>query len=651
MTIRQKLIAAFFGVTVIPLLVITLIVSSQAVNREFEQFNESSTKQIHEVDNAFNVFLQSVAQNVDLLTHSTTVKGADATVPNFVGEAQPFKLAIPTTGKGGDIYALFEQMGKTHPSYAYAYFGTGHGGYVQWPVSDLRAHYDPRTRGWFESGAKGGGKPVRTAAYFFPEDNTTIISTVQQFTADDGAQGVVGLDVSLNQLTETVKKVVFGKAGYLILVEDTGNVLADPRHPEHNFKSLDTLGGAYKDLATKEPGSYDIELDGKKYTANVYHSDALGWKYIGLIETSEILAGAKRTAWIIAGVGALLVAIFVAGGVVLSRLLVSPINLAAASLKDIGSGQGDLTRRLAVNQKDETGALASGFNGFVESIQRVVRDIRSSGQNVQSSASDIGKDASQLDDAAQRQSRAVEQVSIAFHQMVASANEVASNCNQAAQSAQAGENQASKGEEMIVLMVGQVNELGQRIQRATDSISELQTNTQNITGILATVRGIADQTNLLALNAAIEAARAGEQGRGFAVVADEVRSLANRTSESITQINSILVDLVGSSKKVDHEMQLSLEQSNQSVAFTTQVSAAFSGVQDAVRTIKSMTQEIATAASEQHRVAEEIDRHINGIHGDADQIAAISRRFTATTQSLTRVSGELNQLVSRFRVD
>ena len=651
MTIRQKLIAAFFCVTVIPLLVITLIVSKQAVNREFEQFSDSSTRQIHEVDNAFSVFLESVAQNVDLLTHSSLIKSADNTVPNFVDEPAAFKLKIPTEGKGQQIYNFFEQIGKSHPSYAYAYFGTGHGGYVQWPVSELRAHYDPRGRGWFETGAKAAGKPVRTAAYFFPEDNSTIISTVAQFTADDGAQGVVGLDVSLQQLTGTVKKVNFGQTGYLILVENTGNVLADPRHPEHNFKALDSLGEGYKSLADKSPGTYAVELDGKQYTANVYHSDALGWKYIGLIETAEIVAGAKHTAWLIALAGVLLVAVFMVGGVILARLLISPINQVAGSLGAMGNGQGDLTARLPVNHKDETGALATGFNGFVESIQRVVRDIRGGAQNLQVSASDIEKDAQQLDNAAQRQSSAVEQVSVAFHEMVGSANEVAASAQQAAASAQAGESQATTGEKTIGLMVGQVNELGERIHRATQSIAELKVNTNNIRGILATIHSIADQTNLLALNAAIEAARAGEQGRGFAVVADEVRTLATRTSESISQINDILRDLVSSAQKVDDEMQESLTQSNRSVAFTADVRTAFSGVQDAVSNIKNMTQEIATAAGEQHRVAEAIDRHISGINGDADQIAQIAGRFRGTTQSLLQVSAELGQLVSRFNVD
>jgi methyl-accepting chemotaxis protein len=240
-------------------------------------------------------------------------------------------------------------------------------------------------------------------------------------------------------------------------------------------------------------------------------------------------------------------------------------------------------------------------------------------------------------------------VSTAFHEMVSTANEVAANCSRAAQAAQLGEDQAHKGQQIISLMVGQVESLGERIRQAADSIVHLEQNTQNITAILNTISGIAEQTNLLALNAAIEAARAGDQGRGFAVVADEVRALAKRTAESTEQINGLLVGLVNSTQTVSMEMQRSLTQSIESVAFTAQVEEAFAGVHHAVTTIKDMNTQIATAAEEQHAVAEDINRHITEIHSDAGRISEVSSASKATTRSLTQISGELNELVGRFR--
>lgn len=651
MTIRVKLIAAFICITLIPTLVITVFVTTQAMTRERDQFNQSSLKQIHEVDNAFSLFLNSVAENVALLASTPQVRSADNSLNSFLDTVTESKMSGPSQGVGAGLYEFFSLLGKSHPAYAYVYMGTSDGRFLQWPDSNIGAHYDPRQRAWFKSGLSGNGKPVRSAAYLFAEDNSMNISIVSTFPDKLGGTGAIGLDVSLKQLTEAAKKVRFGETGYLLVVEDGGNVLADPRHPENNLKPLKSLGEGYQFLASQPVGFYDVSIEGVDYSANVYKSQNLGWTYIGLIETREINAGAWHLVMIISALSAGLVAVFALCGVALSRVLISPINAASARLRDIASGDGDLTGRLEVKGRDEMSEMAEGFNGFVGSIQALVADIRISSQQVGLGAGEISSQAIQLDETVQRQSTAVDMVSTAFHEMVATANEVAASCNRAADAAQHGEDQAHRGQKVIGLMIEQVSNLGDKIKRATDSIGHLQQNTQSITTIIDTIRSIAEQTNLLALNAAIEAARAGDQGRGFAVVADEVRALAKRTAESTEQINSLLVSLVSSTQSVAKDMQQSLNQSNESVAFTVQVEEAFSGVHEAVTTIKDMNTQIATAAEEQHAVAEDINRHIVDIHTDAERINQVSQRSRTTTQTLSQVSGELNRLVGRFRTD
>lgn len=651
MTIRFKLIAAFIGVTLIPVLIITLFVTSQAMDRERTQFNQSSVKQIQEVDNAFSLFLESAAENVTLLTQTRLLKSADSSLPSYMDKSQATQISPPVSGAGVAIYELFEQFGETHPSYSFVYASTSQGHYLQWPVSELRANYDPRERPWFKAALTGNGKPVRTQAYEFKEANAVIISTTQTFIDADGGTGVISLDVSLNKLTEVAKNVRFGDKGYLVLVEGDGTVLADPMHPTYNFKALASLGDGYKFLASQSAGFYSVQLEGKDYNASVYKSPTLGWTYIGLIESSEISAGAWHLVWVITLLGGALVVIFGLCGVALSKVLIAPINNTSAGLRDIASGEADLTRRLEVKGNDETAQMAKGFNSFVGSIQNLIKEIRASSLQVEREAMDIGTQADQLDSSAQRQSMAVDMVSTAFHEMVATANEVAMNCNRAAEAAQHGQDQAHKGQQVIGLMVSQVSSLGERIRQASESISQLEQNTQDITAILDTIRGIAEQTNLLALNAAIEAARAGDQGRGFAVVADEVRALAKRTSDSTEQINGLLHKLVTSSQSVALDMQHSLVQSNESVAFTAQVEEAFAGVREAVTTIKDMNTQIATAAEEQHAVAEDINRHIADIHSDAGRISEVSSVSKTSTHSLTQISSELNKLVGCFRTD
>lgn len=650
MTIRNKLIAAFIAITIIPILIITVFVSRMVMEREEAYFDESSSKQMAEVDNGFDVFLSSVAQNAIAMSESALLKSVDGTMPNYISIGQASQLQEPTTGRAGEVYSTFTQIAKAHPSYAYVYMGSSQGGYLQYPASTIKANYDPRVRGWFTTGISGNGKPMRTTAYFIPEDDTTIISTVQRFTDATGGYGVIGLDVSLKQLTESAKRVHFGQSGYLMLVEDTGNVLADPSDPAHNFKMLDSLGDGYKELAAITSGRLEVTLNGKQYTANVYHSERLGWKYIGLIESSEIAAKVKSIALLIIATGLVLILVFVILGWILANKLIAPINQTACSLKEIASGEGDLTRRLDTSSKDETAALAEGFNSFVGRIQLLIREIRSSSQSVEQSAGSIGQQANTLDHAAQRQAQAVDMLSTAFHEMVATSNEVAQNCSNAAAAAKEGEDQAGVGQKVIGLMINQVEQLGQRIQAASGSIEGLAKDTHAINAILGTIKGIAEQTNLLALNAAIEAARAGDQGRGFAVVADEVRALAKRTTDSTEQINALLTQLVDSTRLVTKEMQESLQQSNASVAYTVQVEAAFTGVHNAVTVIKDMNMQIATAAEEQHQVAEDINRHIVGISTDAVQVAQVVSATKTVSHSLVSVSEELSGFVGRFKI-
>jgi uncharacterized protein YukE len=248
-------------------------------------------------------------------------------------------------------------------------------------------------------------------------------------------------------------------------------------------------------------------------------------------------------------------------------------------------------------------------------------------------------------EAAGRQREAVDMVSTAFHEMVATANEVARSCSQAAQSADSGQQQAREGQQQIDAAVHSVDRLSQEIEQSAQSIQQLERDSNAIQSILGTIRSIAEQTNLLALNAAIEAARAGEQGRGFAVVADEVRALAKRTADSTAEIDGLLGNLASRTAEVAEQMHASLEVSQQSVSRIGLARDSFGQIRESVDVIRDMNTQIATAAEEQHQVAEDINRHISQIHGDAQLVAELAQAARQDSESLAGLSNELDALV------
>ncbi|WP_108650038.1 methyl-accepting chemotaxis protein [Dongshaea marina] len=650
MSIKQKLILAFLATTILPLLIISLFVVNKLRTEAQEQFANSSTREIRQVDNALDIYFQTITENVNFFATDPLILAIDESITDYMNAPKGPMTPDQNGGLESQIFKQFKTFGDSHPGYAYIYLGTVNGGYIQWPKGDTRGNYDPRIRPWYKSGQDGSGQVIRTEAYYYDVDDAVLVSSVRSFNLKNGQPGgTIGIDVSLKGLTNIIKKIKLGKTGYLMLVEDTGNILVDASNPEHNFKKINELGAAYQKLGSMDSGAAELELNGTDMMVNVYVSPSLGWKFIGLIDKSEIMASANQITYTIMVIGIILAILFALLGGVLAQLIANPIRQVTSSLHEIAEGEGDLRRTIDIKGKDETAQLADNFNRFLSSIRNLVTDIKGASVQVGDASEQATGISTEMTDAAGRQSQAVDMVSTAFHEMVATANEVARNCVQAAESAEEGQQQTQEGQTLISDTVNSVGELSGAIKESADAIHQLEQESNNITTILDTIRGIAEQTNLLALNAAIEAARAGEQGRGFAVVADEVRALAQRTSDSTEEINDLLEKLAKKTREVAGQMNQSLNKSEDTVSSTGRVQEAFSNIQNSVTVIKDMNTQIAAAAEEQHQVAEEINRHIEQIHTDAGLVSEVAGSAQSNSSSLSDLAGELNSLVGRFK--
>ncbi|MFQ1992897.1 methyl-accepting chemotaxis protein [Aeromonas veronii] len=345
----------------------------------------------------------------------------------------------------------------------------------------------------------------------------------------------------------------------------------------------------------------------------------------------------------------LILGITLAATVIVGNRVTKPLADAVLALNDIANGDGDLTQRLKVQSQDEIGQLASAFNRFVERIQSVVSQVGETSNHLFSAVDKLHHLSEHYDHQMQGHSRETDQVVTAVTEMSSTAQEVAASASNAATATSdaARESDAARG--VVSGAINSINRLVGEVHTASGVIEQLAQETAKIGSVVEVIRGIAEQTNLLALNAAIEAARAGEQGRGFAVVADEVRSLAGRTQQSTKEINEMLQRLQGGVKQAVEVMQASEDRSQETVQEASHIASSLDSMVMAVSTINDMNIQIATAAEEQHAVSEEINKNLVAIQQIVSELTSAAVESNSTTRDLASTGDKLRKLVSQFR--
>jgi len=354
-----------------------------------------------------------------------------------------------------------------------------------------------------------------------------------------------------------------------------------------------------------------------------------------------------RNGVVLATVGAVLFGLGLAWAV--ARGIVAPVQRARDRMQDIADGEGDLTSRLMVDTRDEIGSLAEAFNGFVARVQDLVAQTASSVHILGDHAQGQSRAAHNSAEAAQQQQAQIEQVAAAMNQMTTSVVEVASSAEQVARSSQETDQEARQGLQRLEATVNGIDRMAGVIREASEVIEGLNRQSEDISRVVDVIREVSDQTNLLALNAAIEAARAGEAGRGFAVVADEVRSLAARTAKSTEEIQNLITRLQQQAQRAVEATLQSRDASSAVVSEVRVVQDSLGSIAQATVRISEMNLHVASAAEEQSQVAEEINRGIHQIqrHGHAGSDAAEQVRQGADAVRLT--ADEISALVQRFR--
>lgn len=486
---------------------------------------------------------------------------------------------------------------------------------------------------------------------------------------NDKPVAVLGMDIGLQRLqelaTEGAQSIFNGRASISIL-SSGGLVAAYSKDASLLSKSAQEIYGSHtpeilKALSSENP--IVIRADEALRIVSRFSPipESKPWLVVIEIPTSMLFepsralegeldqqAKTSQRNNFLAGLAAALVGLILMG--ITARRVTHPIGNVSSLLKDIASGEGDLTQRLPKRHNDELGELSSWFNMFLDKLQPIVAQVKSSVLEARETAHRSSNIAASTSDGMQHQYREIDQVATASHEMSATAQDVARSASLAANAAQDAESAAKAGLEVINSTSERIAYLASEMTEAMSQVESLSNRSEQIGSVLDVIKSIAEQTNLLALNAAIEAARAGDAGRGFAVVADEVRSLARRTQESVEQIREVIENLQAGTRAVVGSIGKSHSDVKDTAEQATVALSALSRISDAVRVINDMNLQIATAAEEQSSVAEEINRNVANVRQVTESLTNQADESAQVSQTLNALATHQQTLMSQFKV-
>ena len=485
-----------------------------------------------------------------------------------------------------------------------------------------------------------------------------------------------GDDAARAQVIKLLSSITYGKDGYFFgydsntvrlfkanSPEGVGQSFKDNRDPNGVYVNRDLVkvakdGTHYLQYSSPLPGNTQVLVPKLGYTEYLPKWDMAVGTSVNLdgIEAQVAVVEAKvqermqGVVLSIVGIAVVVLLVIAAAGMLLANTILRPLNLMKANLDDIAAGEGDLTRRLSITSQDELGELAGSFNRFVDKIHGLVRQITEMTSQLTGLVNQVSDQAQRSDQAMERQRHETDQVATAINEMSAAAQEVAKSAQNAAVAAQQTDEEGQAAKRVVAGSIVKIHALVNDIRSSGVSLDSLQKDVSSIVSVLGVIRSIAEQTNLLALNAAIEAARAGEAGRGFAVVADEVRALASRTQISTQEIQSMIDRLQAGTQSAVEAMRRSSEAGDGTSAQANEAGASLDAMAQLIGTINSMNAQIASAAEEQTAVAEEINRSVHQIAVAVDSVADETQLGAQTSRSLADLGQRLGQLVGQFRI-
>lgn len=508
------------------------------------------------------------------------------------------------------------------------------------------AKVDAKSRGWYKL-ALNHNDAVLTAPYTDATTGELLLSIVQTIRDDSGVRAVLGADLGLNEIAKMVNTIDFNQTGLTFIVDSKGNVISHPKD-EYNGKNIKDI---YNQSVGENEKITEFEQDGKTFLLYFQKLDVgmgVDWQVGILLDKS--LAYQSLNDMLMYSVIIGLIAIFLGAVmmIALSKILLKPLSVLQKTIEDVASGGGDLRSRIRVKSDDECGLVSNSFNQFVETLQGLISETKQCSSNVMDNSNQSQAIANESIKKMDDQRLLIESLATTMNEMSANSKEISSLAENSAESVSSVSDISEHGKILFSSTYKDVQELSDSISDAENLSNELADYSKNIETVLQVINDIAEQTNLLALNAAIEAARAGEQGRGFAVVADEVRTLASRTQDSTTEIKTIIEQIQTSSVQVQKSMSSSKECVFSCVENIQKATGSLEEMSDSIKAALITSQKIASAVQEQSGAIEDVNQSTTQINDLSGDVTDQSHEQNTIIDNLVEEVGKQNALLSKF---
>lgn len=608
LTIRARLIVAFLVILIVPCISIGWFSYQKAATAVTKQIMNNATQSLEISNNQITALISSAISDMDYLStqfHKANIEGAESP----------------------QIQEILDQYKSVHPNFQSAFFGTEGGLMIRSPKQKMEDGYDPRAREWYVQAKAHKGTAIVNKPSVSAASGDVVV--VPSKTTSDGS-GVVGGNLDLSKLSETISQIKIGTNGYVSILDEDQNYLVHPTIAPGTKGDSAIISKFYESAS----GTLDYEFEGKSKRAVYTVNELTGWKLVGGIEMSEITQatrGILYTAIIVITIAILLGALIIYG---IIRSIMGPLQQLMSATEKIADG--DLTEEITIRSQDEIGHLSASVNHMIRKLRELIGGVLSTSQNVAAASEQISATTDEVAKGSTVQAEASQLMHEQFTELSIAINSVAQSAEEAAILASKTTLIAHNGGDRVNHSIESMTQVSTQMER-------LEEDSVKIGDIIEVINDISEQTNLLALNAAIEAARAGEQGRGFAVVADEVRKLAERSGEATKQITSIIKGMQQNTHKSVSAVAAGVNQSQQT-------GQAFKEIMAMINETEQKVGEIAAASEEQAAQANEVMQSIESISSASQEAAAAAEETAATSHSLALLAEGMNEAVSIFKV-